>query len=143
MIPVTLRITLSIAVICYFILILYYLKKKRIELKYTLLWLFSGLIMGLMIFFPHLLIRFVKLLGIESNMNGLYILCFGFIIAILMSLTSIVSGQSNRIRILLQEIAMQDKRIRELEQQAVSQKREELTKGGDVFNESINNSSHI
>ena len=99
--------------------------------------------MGLMIFFPHLLIRFVKLLGIESNMNGLYILCFGFIIAILMSLTSIVSGQSNRIRILLQEIAMQDKRIRELEQQAVSQKREELTKGGDVFNESINNSSHI
>lgn len=115
MIPATLRITLCIAVICYFILILYYLKKKVIDLKYTLLWLIAGLIMGLMIFFPELLVWFVKLLGIESNMNGLYMLCFAFILAILMSLTSIVSRQSFKIRVLLQEIAMLEKRIRELE----------------------------
>lgn len=115
MIPATLRITLCIAVICYFILILYYLKKKVIDLKYTLLWLIAGLIMGLMIFFPELLVWFVKILGIESNMNGLYMLCFAFILAILMSLTSIVSKQSFKIRVLLQEIAMLEKRIRELE----------------------------
>lgn len=115
MIPATLRITLCIAVICYFILILYYLKKKVIDLKYTLLWLIAGLIMGLMIFFPELLVWFVKFLGIESNMNGLYMLCFAFILAILMSLTSIVSRQSFKIRVLLQEIAMLEKRIRELE----------------------------
>lgn len=115
MIPATLRITLCIAVICYFILILYYLKKKVIDLKYTLLWLIAGLIMGLMIFFPELLVWFVKILGIESNMNGLYMLCFAFILAILMSLTSIVSRQSFKIRVLLQEIAMLEKRIRELE----------------------------
>lgn len=115
MIPATLRITLCIAVICYFILILYYLKKKVIDLKYTLLWLIAGLIMGLMIFFPELLVWFVKLLGIESNMNGLYMLCIAFILAILMSLTSIVSRQSFKIRVLLQEIAMLEKRIRELE----------------------------
>lgn len=115
MIPATLRITLCIAVICYFILILYYLKTKVIDLKYTLLWLIAGLIMGLMIFFPELLVWFVKLLGIESNMNGLYMLCFAFILAILMSLTSIVSRQSFKIRVLLQEIAMLEKRIRELE----------------------------
>lgn len=115
MIPHTLQITLSIAVICYFIIILYYLKKKMLELKYTLIWLVAGVIMGIMIYFPDLLVRFVRLLGIESNMNGLYILCIGFIMMILMTLTSIASRQQLKIRILIQEISMMEKRIRELE----------------------------
>lgn len=115
MIPSTLRITLCIAVICYFVLILYYLKKRMLELKYTLIWLFAGAVMGIMIFFPELLVFFVRLLGIESNMNGLYVLCFAFIIAILMTLTSIVSRQTMKIKILIQELSIMEKRIRELE----------------------------
>ena len=115
MIPFTLRVTLSIAVICYFFLILYYLKKRMLELKYTLLWLAAGVVMGIMIFFPGILVRFVRILGIESNMNGLYVLCIAFIIAILMTLTSIVSRQALKIRTLIQEISMMEKRIRELE----------------------------
>lgn len=115
MIPFTLRITLSVAVICYFVLILYYLKKRMLELKYTLLWLAAGVVMGIMIFSPEILVWFVRLLGIESNMNGLYVLCIAFIIAILMTLTSIVSRQAMKIRILIQEMSMMEKRIRELE----------------------------
>lgn len=117
MIPSTLRITLCIAVICYFVLILYYLKKRMLELKYTLIWLFAGLVMGVMIFSPEFLVCFVRLLGIESNMNGLYVLCFAFIIAILMTLTSIVSRQTMKIKILIQELSMLEKRVRELEKQ--------------------------
>lgn len=116
MIPAALQLTLSLAVICYFILILYYLKKRVLELKYTLLWLVAGLIMGIMIFFPQLLVRFVRTLGIESNMNGLFVLCLGFILAILMSLTSIVSRQTTKIRLLIQQLAILEKRIRELEE---------------------------
>ena len=115
MIPQNLQITLSIAVICYFIIIFYYLKRKMLELKYTLIWLVAGVIMGIMIYFPELLVWFVRLLGIESNMNGLYILCIAVIMMILMTLTSIVSRQQLKIRILIQEISMLEKRIRELE----------------------------
>lgn len=117
MIPRTLQITLSIAIICYFILILYYLKKRMLELKYTLLWLVAGAVMGVMIFFPEALVRFTRRLGIESNMNGLYVLCIAFIIALLMTLTSIVSRQQMKIRTLIQELGMMEKRIRELEEQ--------------------------
>lgn len=115
MIPSTLRFTLCIAVICYFIIILYYLKKRMLDLKYTLLWLVAGLVMGIMVFFPELLVRFVRILGIESNMNGLYVLLLSFIIAILMALTSIASRQTLKIKILVQEISMMEKRIRDLE----------------------------
>lgn len=124
MIPVTLRITLSIAVICYFVLILYYLKKRMLELKYTLLWLAAGAVMGIMVFFPEILVKFVKLLGIESNMNGLYVLSIAFIIAILMTLTSIVSRQSLKIRTLIQELSMMEKRIRDLENEKKISERE-------------------
>lgn len=122
MIPATLRIVLSVAVICYFIIILYYLKKRMLELRYTLIWLAAGLCMGIMVFFPSFLIDFVHLLGIESNMNGLFILCFAFIIAILMMLTAIVSRFAMKVRTLIQEISMLEKRIRELENQKNDEK---------------------
>lgn len=115
MIPVTLRITLIIAVIFYFIFILHYLKNKMLELKYTLIWLAAGFVMVLLIAFPELLMAFVAIFGIESNMNGLYILVFAFIITTLMTLTSIVSRQNLKIRILIQELSIMEKRIRELE----------------------------
>ena len=117
MIPSTLRFTLCVAVVCYFIIILYYLKKRMLDLKYTLLWLVAGLVMGIMVFFPDLLVRFVRILGIESNMNGLYVLLLAFILMILMALTSIASRQTLRIKILVQEISMMEKRIRDLEDQ--------------------------
>lgn len=88
-----------------------------LELKYTLIWLVAGVVMGIMIFFPELLVSFVRLLGIESNMNGLYVLLFAFIIAILMTLTSIASRQTLKIKILIQEMSMMEKRIRELEEE--------------------------
>lgn len=115
MIPHNLQVVLSAAVICYFIIILYYLKKRILELKYTLIWLVAGVVMGIMVLFPDTLLWFRNLLGFESNMNALYVLCFAFIIMILMTLTSIVSRQTLKIRILIQENSMLEKRIHELE----------------------------
>lgn len=42
-------------------------------------------------------------------------MAFAFVIMIMMSLTSIVSKQANKIKVLVQEIAILDKKIRELE----------------------------
>lgn len=111
----TLRITLIVGIVFYFILIFVFLKYKALSLKYTLLWLFAGLVMLFFVFFPQVLYTISSLLGIQSGMNGLYLICIGFIMVILMSLTSIVSRQRNRIKTLTQEMAVLEKRIRELE----------------------------
>lgn len=115
MLPVTLRISLILAIIIYFILILYFLKKKALELKYTLLWILAGVVMGFFIFFPQVLYKIVRLAGIYTIMNGLYVICIGFIFILMMSLTSIVSRQAYKIKSLIQDNAMLEKRIRELE----------------------------
>lgn len=115
MIPATLRVTLIIAVICYFVIILYFLKQRALNLKYTLLWLLSGVVLGILVIYPELLSYIIHMLGIEDNMNGLFIICIAFMLMIMMALTSIASRQNAKIRHLVQEIAIQDKRIRELE----------------------------
>ena len=115
MIPQKLQIVLIVAIIVYFAAILKFLKDKALELKYTLLWLFAGVVMLIMVVFPHLLSSVVHMFGIQDNMNGLYILILGFVLMILMALTSIVSRQSNKTKILVQEIAILEKRVRDLE----------------------------
>ena len=49
-------------------------------------------------------------------MNALYVIAIGFVMVLLMALTSIVSRQSDRIKSLVQDNAMLEKRIREMEQ---------------------------
>ncbi len=115
MIPSTLRFFLILAVLCYFIIILYFLKQRALNLKYTLLWLLAGAVMGLLVIFPELLVRIIHIFGIEDNMNGLFIMCIAFMLMILMALTSIASRQNMKIRSLVQEIGILDKRIRDLE----------------------------
>lgn len=115
MIPSTLRITLCVAVIIYFVLILHYLKNKMLELKYTLIWIIAGIVMGIMVFFPSILTSICGLFGIQSNMNGLFILAIAFVILVLMTLTSIVSRTTMKMRVLIQELGILEKRIRELE----------------------------
>ena len=115
MIPDLLRIVLILALALYFIIILILLKNKTLELKYTLLWMVSGVVLALLIVWPEILQMFVSLIGIQSNMNGLFIFMFAFVIMIMMSLTSIVSKQANKIKLLVQELAIMEKRIRDLE----------------------------
>ena len=71
--------------------------------------------MGILVIFPDLLVRVIHIFGIQDNMNGLFIMCIAFMLMILMALTSIASRQNMKIRALVQEIGILDKRIRELE----------------------------
>ena len=98
-----------------------FLKNKALSLKYTLLWILAGIIMSLLVIVPDILIYLNHLVGIQSgmqsNMNGLFIWAIVFIVCILLSLTSIVSRQNNKIRQLIQTISRLEKRVRELEEE--------------------------
>ena len=116
MLPVNLRITLGIALVIYFCLILVFLKRKAIELKYTLLWLLAGICMTILVMFPSILPACLRLLGITGNMKGLFIICIAFLMMLCMALTSIVSRQAGKIRKLAQSMAILEKELRELKE---------------------------
>lgn len=111
MIPSTLRIVLLIGVLLYFAFILHFLKDKALELKYTLLWIGAGAFMLLLIIFPYLLPWLIRCMGVESNMNGLFLLAIAFLMMLCMSLTSIVSRQTRKINRLVQQVAILEKEL--------------------------------
>jgi hypothetical protein len=111
----TLKWLLVIGIVIYFMIVFNLLKKKRLQLKYSLLWMVMGIIMALLVVFPELLNLLCNLFGIIGTMNGLFCFSIGFILMLLMALTSIVSRQSSRITRLVQENALLEKKIRDLE----------------------------
>lgn len=115
MISSSLRLFLSIGVFVYFLLIFTLLRRKTLSLRYTLLWIFGGIGMGILLIFPELLNWFIHLVGIQLASNGLFAMILFFILIILISITSIVSKQSDHIKRLVQDNALLEKRIRELE----------------------------
>lgn len=131
MLPIMLRTILIIGMVCYFILLLIFLKRKSLLLKYALLWVFAGIFLSSMVIFPNLLLWIKEIFGMESNMNALFVMILGFVVMILMALTSIVSRQAVRIRILVQENAILEKRVRELEYDKKDNKKRDLEMGQD------------
>lgn len=116
----TLRVVLIICIIVYYIIVFRLLKKKRLDLKYSLLWLLMGVVMAVLVIFPQLLKCICDVLGIVYGMNGLFTFAIGFCLMILMALTVIVSKQSGRIKSLVQENALLEERIRNLEKKQQS-----------------------
>ena len=72
--------------------------------------------MVVLVIVPELLSWMADILGIATPMNALFMIAIGFVIIILMSLTAIVSKQTERIKNLAQENAMLEKRLREEEE---------------------------
>ncbi len=110
-----LRITLIVAMLVYFVCIVWLLKKRKLELQYTLFWLAGGAVMVLIVIFPDLFMRLMSKIGIVDATNGVFAAVLFIIIIILMSITSIVSKLNSNIRGLTQKCALNEKRIRELE----------------------------
>lgn len=105
-----------IVIALFFIGVLRLLKRHRLQLRYTLLWLFCTFLLFLLILFPQAMTWIGRLVGIQTTMNTLYVFLIGFLIILSLSLTSIVSIQMKEIKTLDQNIALNERRIRNLEE---------------------------
>lgn len=112
---INLRIFLVICIVVYLGIIFNLLRKKNLNLKYTLIWLFSGIIMLVVAVFPQIINLLAGIIGIVDITNAVFILEGMFVIIILLSLTSIVSHFNDRNRELIQKVALLEKRVRDLE----------------------------
>ena len=104
-----LRIGLLLGAVCYLALILWLLKKKKLTVRYSIIWLISAGVLLVFAVFPYVVLVLTDLLGIA------------FILLLLLSLSSIVSGFAEKIKRLAQENALLEERVRRLEAQLAAQ----------------------
>lgn len=103
---VSLRLGLIIVSLVLLIIVLIQLRKRKIPVKYSLVWMFSSLIILLIGVVPQLFIKIANLLGF-ATMSNLVIAMFIFVLLIIsLMLTVIVSSQRRKITLLMQEVSM-------------------------------------
>ena len=109
-----LRISLLVAIAIYMGLIIFLLRKKSLNLKYSLLWMFMAVVLLVMVAFPDLVAFFANLIGVASYINAIFMAFIFFILLLIVSLSSIVSKQSREIKTLIQNLALLKKEIEEI-----------------------------
>lgn len=106
MISINLQIFLVVLNICLFIFLLNNIRKYKLELRYTLLWIFLNIVTLTLAVFPQLLFFIADNMFIETPVNALYLISFILIFIILYNLTIIISKLSNQNKKLTQEMGL-------------------------------------
>ena len=92
-------------------------RKRILELKYVLTWMFADIMLAILVLFPGLIGAISRLLGIYSPMNMIFFLGFVLSLVILFSLTVAISRASANERRMSQTIAILRREIQELKKQ--------------------------
>lgn len=110
-----LRIFAIVICLCFFLYVIYKIKKGQLLLKYSLLWLLLSLVILLFSIFPEPIYFMASMFGFEVASNFVFFVGLFFVIAIVLSLTIIVSKQSIMIKTLTQQIALDEHGIKRKE----------------------------
>ncbi|MCD8198511.1 MAG: DUF2304 domain-containing protein [Lachnospiraceae bacterium] len=123
-----LQIVIGIALLAVFVTLVNMIRKRSLELKYALVWML--MLIALLIFdcAPSLLNVVSGLVGIYAPVNMIFFLGFCFSLLIIFSLTVALSRLSNSIRTLDQMVALNEKRLQDLENQLGQRREEEYEK---------------
>jgi len=97
-----------VVIVSLFVFFIYMLRRKKLDIKYCLIWLFSLLGVAVFCAFPGLLDSLSELLGIGVPVNTLFLVCIAFLSCICISLTIVVSRLSFLLRQLTQNIALME-----------------------------------
>lgn len=108
-----LKITLFIFSIIMLIVTSIVLKKGRIPIKYSLLWYLAAIIILLVSIFPMILEYFQELFGFETLSNLVIGILISILLFLTMALTVIISGQSKKITLLMQEVSILKSKVKE------------------------------
>ena len=110
---------LQIIMICVFVVLLIWLvqqvRQRRLEVRYTLSWLFLAIALLLLSVFPSLLQVFARMLGIYSPVNMIFFSGFIFSLFIIYTLTAAISKMSDENKKMAQKIAILEDRLNECE----------------------------
>lgn len=110
-----LQVFLIVCVLIFLAIIIHYLAKKKLNLRYSLVWLGAGLGMLVIAIFPQIVTVVCGLIGIDTPVNAVFLFAGMFMLLIIFTLTIIVSKMNNQIYRLTQKQAILEKRVRELE----------------------------
>lgn len=103
---IKLRIALLIFSLIWIFGILMLIRKQKLPIKYSLIWLIASLVLFFIAVVPYILEFFADLFGFLTISNLVLGILITLLLLITLALTCIVSHQKNQITLLIQEISI-------------------------------------
>lgn len=110
-----LQLILIIATFLFCIFILAVTHKKKLSFKYTLLWLFFGVITLLCAIFPSIVVGVSRIIHIAEPTNALFLIYIFLIIVIIFYISLAFSKLFEKVTTLIQENAILAAKVEKLE----------------------------
>jgi hypothetical protein len=93
------------------VLLLELVRRRRLLERYALLWLFSALVLLGLAVWRGLLEDVASVLGVAYPPNALFLIAFGFVLALLLHFSLAVSRLSDQSKVLAQRLALLEERL--------------------------------
>ena len=106
-----LQIIIGVVMVMSILIIGNMVRKRKLDLRYALVWFFVGIIVLVFDIFPGLLGAVTGMLGVELPSNMMFFLGFVFSLLIIFTLTVSVSRLSERVKRLTQELALLENKV--------------------------------
>jgi hypothetical protein len=115
MTPFRVSITAAIAAVILLLVIFELIRSRRLQERYALLWLFTGLVIFVLAVWRGLLSQFADLVGIAYPPSALFVLASFFVLVVLLHYSTVISKLSEQNTVLAQRLAIMENRLGEQE----------------------------
>jgi hypothetical protein len=113
MTPVRVSIAAAIAAALLLLAVFELIRSRRLQERYALLWLLTGLVILVLAVWRGLLSRLADLVGIAYPPSALFILASFFVLVVLLHYSTVISKLSDQNRILAQRLALLEHQLGE------------------------------
>jgi hypothetical protein len=114
-IPLVQRITLIVGAVLFLGLLLFLLRRKKLNVQYSIIWLCAAVVLLVFAAFPVIVAAVGNLFRFVMPVNLVFTLLFIFVLLLLLSLSIIVTGFAAHIKRLSQAQSLLEERVRQLE----------------------------
>jgi len=99
------------ATLALFLLVFELVRLRRLMERYALLWLFSTVVLLGLAVWKHLLEEVASAIGIFYAPSALFVVAFGFILAILLHFSLVISRLADQTKVLAQRVGLLQQRL--------------------------------
>ena len=99
------------ATLALFLLVFELVRRRRLMERYALLWLFSTVVLLGLALWKHLLEEVASAIGIFYAPSALFVVAFGFILAILLHFSLVISRMADQTKVLAQRVGLLQQRL--------------------------------
>jgi hypothetical protein len=111
MTPFRVSVVAAAAALILLLVIFELIRSRRLQERYALLWLLTGIVIFVLAVWRGLLGRLSDLVGIAYPPSALFVLAAFFVLVVLLHYSTVISKLSDQNRILAQRLALLERRL--------------------------------